>query len=405
MALNKKSIIQVVVLVVLLAVGGGVFLMQEQGGLDFISGLFGESPAPVPAKPKATAAKPGEGMPAAHPAASSEPVIPVQPVRGDLNGKPFVLERAYIEAGKLLLMAGTDANGIGVSVQLPSKPWEVPLGKRFKYLNAASPDAPLVRVSWAGEGTAPAGQQEFRDKYTLVVDLGQEKDRHVPGKFYLSVPGTPKNIVAGTFDAEIRGFRIIDGKPDLTSDSTETLQYLALRDLLKDDPDKNVSEIRFPDASLSDAASGATRTGYLEMVYRVGDAAPATKRMQFVKDKGEWRLAGTLKLNEINEAHPIVVPTQKDAPAVLFPYLVAKHIEAQVRAKSRKLGIFDTTFATRTNDKFKIGQCEASYRLENAKEPTNVTYILRKGAKGWAIAGELGKKQRINFDTGRIEKR
>ena len=401
MALNKKSIIQVVVLVVLLVVGGGVFLMQQDGGLDFIMGFLEGTPesAPAPAKPSTAAA------PAARPAVPSEPVIPVQPVRGDLNGKPFVVERAYIEGGRLLLMAGTDANGIGVSVQLPSKPWEVPLGKRFKYINASGPDAPLVRVSWAGEGDAPAGQQDFRDKYTLVVELGQEKDRHVPGKFYLSVPGAPKNIVAGTFNAETRGFRIVDGKPDLTSDSTETLQYLALRDLLKDDPDKNLSEIHFPDVRLSDAASGANRTGYLEMVYREADAAPVTQRMQFVKDKGEWRLAGTLKPNEINEAHPLVKVTQKDAPEVLFPYLAAKRIESQVHAKSRKLGIFDATFATRASDKFKIGQCEANYRLENAKEPTKTTYLLRKNAKGWAIVGELNKKQRINFDTGRIEKR
>jgi hypothetical protein len=331
-------------------------------------------------------------------------VIPVQPVRGDLNGKPFVVERAYIEGGRLLLMTGTDANGSGVSVQLPAKPWEVPLGKRFKFINASGPDVPVVRVSWAGDGGAPAGQQEFHDKYTLVVDLGQEEDRHVPGKFYLSVPGTPKNIVAGTFDAEIRGFRIIDGKPDLTADSTDTLQYLALRDLLKDDPDKNVSEIQFPDARLSDAASGGKRTGYLEMVYRVGDGAPVTKRMQFVKDKGEWREAGTLKLNEIEEAHPIVKPGPKDPPAVLFPYLVAKRIEAQVHAKSRKLGVFDATFATRVSDKHRIGQCEASYRLENAKEPTKVAYLFRKKGAAWVMERTLAKKERINFDTGRIEK-
>ena len=41
MNLDKKSLIQIVVLVVLIAVGAGAYFMQQgDGGLDFITGFF-----------------------------------------------------------------------------------------------------------------------------------------------------------------------------------------------------------------------------------------------------------------------------------------------------------------------------------------------------------------------------
>jgi hypothetical protein len=400
MALNKKSVTQIVVLVVLLVVAGGAFLMQQEGGLDFITDMIGGS------EPAATkTATPGEGTaPAAKPA-PLEPVIPVQPVRGDLNGKPFVLERAYIERGVLVLLSGTDSAGVGVSVQLPARQWEVPVGKRIKYLDAKGAGLPLVRVGSAGEGGALTGQQEFRDKYSLVLELGQELDRRVPGRIYLALPGGGKSVISGTFTADVRGFRIVDGKPDLGSDSVDTLQYLALRNLLKDDPDKNVTDIQFRGGRVSDATA-RIMSGYLEMEYRVGDAAPAIQRLQFSKEKGEWRVAKPLKLNEIDEAHPLgSAPGAKDAPAQVLAYLAAKRLEADLHKKAPKQGIFDTRFDTRVSDKHKIGQCEASYRLESAIEPVKVTYLLRKKSSGWALDRELGKKEHINFDTGKIEKR
>lgn len=393
MALNKKSIIQIVVLVVLLAVAGGAFMMQEEGGLD-LGGLFSflDEPAPEPAPPP----KP----------APAEPVIPVLPVQGEIQGKPFTLDRAFVERGALVLMSGSSAGAIGVSVQLPARPWEVPFGKRLKHLEAKGAGLPLVRVGVAGEGGMLSSKEEFRDKYSLVLELGQELDRHVPGRIYLAIPGGSKSVISGTFTAEIRGFRFVDGKPDLGSDSIDTLQYLALHSLLKDDPDKNVTDLQFRGGRVSDI-SAKTMNGGLEMEYRVGDTAPVIQRLQFVKEKGEWRIARSLKLNEIEEAHPVAgtTPGNKDAPDRLLTYLAAKKLEGDLRKKAPKQGIFDTRFDTRINDKHKIGQVEASYRLESAADVVKLTYLARKKGAAWTIDRELGPKEQVNFNTGKIEKR
>src|SRR3989338_8182315 len=59
MNLDKKSLIQIVVLAVLIAVGAGVYFMQQGGdGLDFITGFFESKPTATRA-PRARAAAPG----------------------------------------------------------------------------------------------------------------------------------------------------------------------------------------------------------------------------------------------------------------------------------------------------------------------------------------------------------
>ncbi|KPK67911.1 MAG: hypothetical protein AMJ84_12050, partial [Acidithiobacillales bacterium SM23_46] len=66
-------------------------------------------------------------------------------------------------------------------------------------------------------------------------------------------------------------------------------------------------------------------------------------------------------------------------------------------------GVYDVGFESRIADKYKIGQCEVSYRLEGAAEPTKISYLLRNKAKGWQIERALRANEKINFDNGRIE--
>jgi hypothetical protein len=111
----------------------------------------------------------------------------------------------------------------------------------------------------------------------------------------------------------------------------------------------------------------------------------------------------TLKLTEIDEAHPSQVPGAKEAPAKLFPYLAAKRLETELARKSPKKGVFAAEFAVRANDKYKLGQCEVSYQLEGATQPTKIVYLLRLKPAGWALDRELSAKEKVNFDTGKIE--
>jgi hypothetical protein len=414
MNLDKKSLIQIVVLVVLIAVGAGAYFMQQGGGglgLDFITGFFESKPATTrapaaKAQAPATDKKPGAAPTAADLKASAS-AIPALPAKGLIHGKPFVVESSSIENGTLTLRLGKDASAdLEVRLMLSTPPWEVPAGKNFKVSGPAGTSAPQIVLAWKEDGQNAPSEQKFTDKYTLVLEFGQEKDKKLPGKISLSLPDEVKSNVAGTFEADIKGFRIVNGKPDLTADSVDTLQYLAFHELLKGDSSSTMEVIASRDGRYTQPESPNMRmTGYLEVEYRVGGGSSQIQRFQFEKDGGSWKIAKTLNANQLDEAHPLQVLGLKDSPAKVMAYLAAKKVEADIQKKYPKKNIYEPGFTTRYSDKFKIGVCETRYKLEPAGEAMKTAYLFRHRAGGWALDRELGKNEKVNFDTGSIGKR
>lgn len=294
MKLDKKSLIQIVILIVLVIGGAGAYLMQQDGGLDFISGMFESEPAIIRAPAPAAVIKPAPAPAAAKPAASE---IPAAPAKGQVHGKPFVVENSYIENGVLTLRLGKDvAADLEVKVMLPGPPWETPAGKNFKVMEAGGAGTPQVALAWKEDGQGAPSEQKFTDKYSMMLEFGQEKDKKLPGKIQLNLPDETKSHVAGTFEADIRGFRIVDGKPDLTADSVDTLQYLALRELLKDDPNKSLEVISFRNGRYAEPSSpGKNMTGSIEVEYRVGPGPSAVQQFQFEKNAGAWKVVRALR--------------------------------------------------------------------------------------------------------------
>jgi len=412
MNLDKKSVIQIVILVVLLAGGAGAYLMQQGGGLDlsFITNLLESKPAVTraPTAHAPTVRKPGATAPvAANKPKPDLPAIPAAPAKGQIHGLPFVVESSTIENGVLTLRLGKDvAADLEARVVLPGTPWETPAGKNFKVPGAPGAAVPQIVLAWKEPGQAAPAEQTFTDKYTLALEFGQEKNGKLPGKISLSLPDEVKSNVAGTFDADIRGFRLVDGKPDLSADSVDTLEYLALRDLLKDDPDKALEVVGFRDGRYSQPESaGRNMTGYIEAEYRIGRNSSVIQRFQFEKQAGEWKVAHTLGADQLDQAHPLQVPSAKDSPDRFLTYLAAKRLEADVHKKSPKKEIYEPAFAAHHSDKFKIGVCEASYKLNPSGEPQKTAYLFRRGAGGWALERPLGKTEKVDFDTGRLTKR
>lgn len=402
MAVNRKSVVQILVLVLLVVVGAGGYLYTQEGGIGFITDFFGGgTPPPQTIPVRAPAAK----APASPAAKKDEgPVIPAQPVTGRLRNAAFTPELAEIDSGVLTLRQGKGALDTEVTIYLYTKPWEVPAGRSFKLMSpAAAPDAPHVRIRWHDDGQNAPRQREYAEKYTLVLEFGQEKDKKLPGKLFLSLPDEDKSQLAGTFEAEIRGFRLINGKPDLSSDSVDTLQFLALSELLKDDVNKSVKDISFQQGRFDAVAPpGFAQTGYLEVTFRIGDGAPARQKFQYVKENDAWRVVGTLRPGQLEAAHPYKAPGPKDPPDRLFPYLAAKRVETEVQKRYPDKLINSVEFITRTNEAHKIGTCEAAYKIEDG-QPVQTAFLFRRGPNGWKLERELGKKERVNFALGKVE--
>jgi len=395
MNLNKKTLIQIVVLVLVVVIAAGVyFRMQGGDGLGFLTGLLGKEEPKAPPPPPKPAPKP------------PAPEFPAHPPKGQLLGKAFAVDSAVFEEGALVLRQGTgDAVEVEVRIYLPGNKWETPADKKFAFENAAGADVPRVHVSFREAGQEEPARQEFAEKYTLKLEFGPEKDKKLPGRIKLTLPDEGKSAVAGTFEAGIRGFRIVNGKPDLGADSVDTLEYLALREILKDDPDKPVKDIDLRDGHyILPGDPEKPKTGYLEAGYQVGEAPPAIQRYQFVKDKGEWRVLRVLGANQIEEAHPYEAPTAASAPEKQMVYQAAKRLEADVAKKQPKKGIYGAEFAARFNDKNRLGVCEVSYRPLSAEEPVKTSYLFRQKKGSWILERELAKTETVDLEKGIIQK-
>jgi hypothetical protein len=410
MNLDKKSLIQIVVLVLLVAAGAGVVFLQQGGGLDFVTGLFDDKPAgtkgTITRAPTAGKGATGTSEPADNKPKVDVAAIPATPAKGQIHGKPFVVEGSHIENGVLTLNLGKDVRAdLDIRIVLFTPVWEVPAGKHFKFTNASGKGLPQVVISWNEAGLDIPREQKFTDKYSLQLEFGAEKNGKLPGKIYLALPDEVKSGVAGTFEADIKGFRLVNGKPDLTADSTDTFQYLVLRELLREDPDKAVEIVAFRDGRYSvPEGKGASMTGYLEAEYRAGQGTAVTQRYQFRKETDGWKVAHVLKANQLDEAHPLAVPGPKDTPERLMTYLAAKKLEAGIQKRSPKKGIYDAAFTVQHNDKHKLGVCEVSYRLEADGKPQKAAYLFRLQPKGWVLDRELGKKEKVDLKSGRVSK-
>ncbi len=304
MAIDRKQLFQVVLLVVLLAVGGGLYLMQQDGGLDLFALLSGEEPTPTPPPPPVRKAPPPE--PAAVPAAPkpapaaaapapgpvSEP-IPLTPVKGELAGRPFIPESAVFEEGVLHLRQGQDRE---LRIVLPGTSWVTPAGRRFEVSGRVGEKDPHVYLATKAEGQWQL--TPLAEGLELRLEFGPETQRKLPGKLRLVYGDNAKQTVAGAFTAEVHGFRIVDGQPDLAADSLGTLEYLALRELLKDDPDKPVKVLAMRHGRLETGAKGKP-SGSLEIEYRVGESGkPVVERYQFVKEAGTWQVTRVTKVGK-----------------------------------------------------------------------------------------------------------
>ncbi|MBI3574511.1 MAG: hypothetical protein HY083_02470 [Gammaproteobacteria bacterium] len=390
-SLNKKTLIQIVVLVLVVVVGAGFYFRMQGGDLGFLSGLFGKEAPKAPPPPPAPAPKP------------PEPEFPAHAPKGQLLGKPFAADKAVFSEGALVLRQ--TPGEVELRIYLPGNKWETPTAKKFKFENATGADAPRVHVSWKEEGKAGPTHREFSEKYSLKLEFGPEKDKKLPGKIKLTLPDEGKSAVAGTFETDVRGFRIVNGKPDLGADSVDTLEYIALREILKDDPDKPVRDVDLRDGHYIIPGDPAkAKTGYLEAAYQVGDGTPTVQRFQFIKDQNEWRVLRALGAGQIAEAHPHEPPTAESAPEKQMVYQTAARLEKDVVKKHPTKGIYGAEFTANRNDKNRLGVCEVSYRPLPAEEPVKASYLFRQKQGSWVLERELAKTETVDLEKGIIQK-
>jgi DNA-directed RNA polymerase subunit RPC12/RpoP len=215
---NFPLVAMVIVLVLVCAVGAAVFAFRgkifESSAAaaptnEVASGASGQ-PTPVRAQapPKPAPAPP----PVAPPANDTNwtlnlnaAVIPDATAAGRIHGQDFIIERAILMNGMLILRTGRGGPlESGVTINFSGAQAEALSGESINVGTNAS-RAAGVTLHWKDGDQLMSGT--FIKGYALRLDWGQISGNRLPGKIYLCAPDETKSYVAGTFNADIRKAR------------------------------------------------------------------------------------------------------------------------------------------------------------------------------------------------------
>jgi hypothetical protein len=222
-----------------------------------------------------------------------------------IHGYPFAYERGEIENGILKLRQGKEFFAEReLTIFLSLKKSEIPSERVFKVTRDSreSYGTPDIHISWQEKGKELPEHKSFMSDYTMYLEFGKEQNKKLAGKIYLNLPDDPKSFIEGTFDADIKGFRLINGKPDLTSDSLETLEHVAKKYIEEKNPETTVKILEFRDGTYwgHHPSSKGSQTGYIEIKYTLeGDKKPTEKSYLFRLTENGWILDREMKENEI----------------------------------------------------------------------------------------------------------
>ena len=126
--------------------------------------------------------------------------IPETPVAGTVQNEPFKITSASYQAGWLTLGEGSGAipdRSVKFNLYVPST--ESVEGRTFR-----RPDPKERRpLSVQPRGKRMAGSPATTG-YALQMEFGKKQGNQIPGKLYLSIPGTVTNQIAGTFKVDLK---------------------------------------------------------------------------------------------------------------------------------------------------------------------------------------------------------
>lgn len=341
--------------------------------------------------------------------AAADPGETGQEHHGRVHGQPLVVNNVTLENGilefrqgeefradkKILVFLFLDEKGI-----LPEEQaFTVEPGSR-------SFGNPHVHLNWMDEETDRLQSEMFMQDYSLQLEFGSEEERgKLPLSISLKLPGEQESFLKGEFLADVKGFRIIDGQVDTTSDSFETLKYVAGRHLESGHEGQPVEIVNARDGRFThpDPDENKQQWGWYDIQFRVGEGEAQWQKMIFRKDQQGWVVHETLKPHQLFAAHPVKAPDENTSPFEQVQYSAAAHLEAELAAQADTRPIHGTSISAGYNPRSGYGKATVRYQLQDADEPVERAFLLRIQDEGWSVQTEIDPEAMVDLSTGKIE--
>lgn len=328
---------------------------------------------------------------------------------GRVRGMEIVGGGATIDTGRYLYFYGGKGriNPPVVTIYLGTAHGVLPVGRLFEFDHSDGfANSIGFEFSTKSRGKELSGWLRKKD-YDLELTFGDEKDGMLEGEVRLESPEKDVRL-KGNFKAKIRGLRIVDGHPDLQSDSIETLVYAAklyLQDKLgKDDVKVSRAKGNFSAWFSHADMEMSEQVGGVDVKYIVGGDSERFLRVQLRKGKNGWKVARELKGNELRTAHPLVDIDKGNLRKYLL-YLASQRLEKDLQQEYPNSNFRTGMDALiRSSHKHGIAQVKLKYWLLGTDKRCSKKYLLRRVGDDWIVERMLSDDEKLNTRTGTIEK-
>lgn len=129
-------------------------------------------------------------------------VIPDSTAAGRIHGQDFIVERAVLQNGTLILRAGRSGPlNFAAQINFGGAQPEALAGHS---LNITTNALLAARVEMVWPDGSQIAREDLTSGYAMRLDFGLVTGNRLPGKIYLCVSDEKKSYLAGTFNAEIR---------------------------------------------------------------------------------------------------------------------------------------------------------------------------------------------------------
>ncbi len=346
--------------------------------------------------------------PPLHPSSvqTKEKTIPDQPVSGIIHGEPFLIGRAILTDGRLVMRQGDDFFADrAITIWLPQK--ESYEDQAVSVSEGDGFEAPKISISYKAAGSDLPTSEFVSDAYRMRLEFGSPSELGVPFGIDLLIPHSPQTKASGRFFAAYSDVRVIDGDVDLLLDTFDTLRFVATNWIKQNRAE--VVPYLGEDFGVSIRAFGNPeylKTGFIgyEVANTGGTAVPV--KLQLLKDENGWRVFNALKADEISPAHPVVAGVSRQDTEQAAAELVASlELERELNTSGTMPAVRYTDMKCRLGGEAGRASCRATYSIKITDTTACKTsnWLLGHEQKGWTVLQSIKDTQRVNYRTGELE--